>query len=289
LLFYKIPIHVNVMYNASARVIKFTVLLSIFLLGIKFVAYLKTGSLTIFASMADSFFDIVLSTANLLAVRYATKPADSDHHFGHFAIEDIASLVQAGFMTATGLFIASQIFDIGEITNRALGSQLIIISIVINVVIVVMQHFAIKKEESMVMHSERLHYLGDFLLNGVVLLSLYASSPFLDGFFALAISMYIIYNSVKVGRGAYDNLMDKALPEDDEERITQIINEAKGINGYHDIRTRRSGSRRFIQFHLEFDGDLTLREVHKITDALENDIEMQIPNSEVIIHQDCIS
>ena len=85
---------------------------------------------------------------------------------------------------------------------------------------------------------------------------------------------------------AYNNLMDKELEESEVTKIREIISQDTKIKGYHMLKTRRSGSRIFIQFHAEIDKDLPFYSAHKIADNLEHNLLSTFTNAEVIIHQD---
>jgi ferrous-iron efflux pump FieF len=83
--------------------------------------------------------------------------------------------------------------------------------------------------------------------------------------------------------------MDHEIPDEDRQRIIAIVKQETRAIGLHDLRTRRSGSRLFIQFHLELDGELYLREAHQIADKLEQEVAALFEDAEVIIHQDPVS
>jgi ferrous-iron efflux pump FieF len=89
-----------------------------------------------------------------------------------------------------------------------------------------------------------------------------------------------------VARQAIVQLMDQELPDDARARIRQIALAHPQVRSVHDLRTRAAGPDAFVQIHLEMDGDLTLKEAHRVSDAVEADILAAFPQAEVMIHQD---
>ena len=107
-----------------------------------------------------------------------------------------------------------------------------------------------------------------------------------DPLFAIAIALYILYSAWAIFRGALDQLMDRELPEAERRRIREIALSHADVRQIHDLRTRTSGTRSFIQLHLELDGAMTLYRAHVIADTVEAAINQAFPGAEVIIHQD---
>jgi ferrous-iron efflux pump FieF len=135
-----------------------------------------------------------------------------------------------------------------------------------------------------------LHYTGDILVNGAVILALVLTAwlgwNFVDPLFGIAIAGYILYNAWQIASGAFDMLMDRELPEEERTRIRAVIDSHKGVLGIHDLRTRASGPQIFIQCHIELDAEQSLRQAHAIADAVEYDLRAAFPGAEVIVHQD---
>ncbi len=107
-----------------------------------------------------------------------------------------------------------------------------------------------------------------------------------DPLFGLAIAAYILFNARRIARGALDMLMDRELPEAERARIRDIALANPKVRDLHDLRTRSSGRRTFIQVHIEMDGNLTLFDAHSVADEVEAALREAFPGAEVIIHQD---
>ena len=143
---------------------------------------------------------------------------------------------------------------------------------------------------SRVVAADSLHYLSDFLPAAGGMLALGASALFgatiLDSLVSLAAAAWLLRGAWSIGGAAVGALMDRAAPPEIEEKITAIVRAFPEIRGFHDLRTRVSGPRVFIQIHIELDGDLTLREAHEIGARLKRRLLEEIPRSDVIVHKD---
>lgn len=272
----------------------FSVATAVVIIIVKVIAWVYTDSLSLLASLADSLLDVIASLLNLFAVRYALVPADEDHRFGHGKAEDIASFAQSAFIAGSALFIVieavSRSINPQPLQNEGIGIIVMIISIVLTIGLVLFQKYVIAKTNSGVIKADLLHYITDLFVNMMVIISL-LTSMFLniggvDTILSFVIAAYIFKGAWSVGRGAFDNLMDKEMPDTDRAKIMECVLSNKNVRGMHDLRTRISGMSRFIQFHVELDGSMTLRESNKIAHTLEHSLEGLFPNTEVIVHQD---
>ena len=284
-------------HNHSAlntRAIILSVSLSVVLVVLKFYAWNETGSVSVLTSLLDSGMDVLISALNLAAVIYAAKPADDQHSFGHSSIEDIVGLVQATFIAASGLLVIYEsilhFVNPQPVKESALGIGIISISILFALVIVIYQTIISRRTGSVVLKAELLHYGSDLLLNGAVILSLVIASnaayAYVDPLIGLAIATYILHGAWEIGSRSFNNLMDRELEEEMREALKQIIISHSGIRGFHDFKTRRSGSRIFVQCHIEIDASISFMDAHHITDGLEDKLLDILPQAEIILHQD---
>ncbi len=260
----------------------------------KTIAWASTDSSSVLASLIDSLLDIISSFINFLAARYAMQPPDSEHRFGHGKAEDLAVLVQSSFFIISGIFVTiiavKKIITPQELDNSELGVWLVIFSLAISALLMIYQTYVIKSTSSNIIKADRLHYFTDFFTNGAVIVSLFLSiflkSKIVDPIFAIMIAIYMLYEAFKLFKEAFRNLMDHEFTETDKKLLQQIITSHKDVKGFHDLKTRHSGSKPIIQFHLEMDGKVSLYEAHTIAEAVEILIKQKFKNAEVIIHQD---
>ena len=113
--------------------------------------------------------------------------------------------------------------------------------------------------------------------------------PGFDALFAIGISIYILWSAWGIVKQAFDDLMDRELPDEDREKIKKIATAHPEVHGMHDLRSRRSGTTTFIQLHLELDDDLKLIDAHRISDEVEANLLEGYPGVEIIIHIDPVS
>ena len=272
----------------------FSVITALTIIIIKVTAWIYTDSLSLLASLADSILDVIVSIINLAAVHYALQPADDNHRFGHGKAEDIAAFAQSTFIAGSGIFIVieaiSRSINPQPLQNESIGIIVMVLSTIITISLLVFQKYVIKKTNSSVIKADHLHYAMDVAVNILVIISLLVSMfmdiHFLDTIFSFVIAAYIFKGAWSVGRGAFDNLMDKEMSDDERAKIIDCVLAHKEVHGMHDLRTRISGIRKFIQFHVELDGSMTLRDADNIADELESNLEKIFENSEIIVHQD---
>jgi ferrous-iron efflux pump FieF len=261
---------------------------------VKLVAWLLTDSVSLLSSLLDSLLDAAASLVNLVAIRQALVPADREHRFGHGKAEPLASLGQAAFIAGSAVLLLVQalqhLLTPAPVSNTGIGIAVMVFAIAVTLVLVGYQHYVVRRTGSLVVSADELHYRADLILNGAVIVSLVATAElgwlYVDPVFGGAIGLWIIYGAWRVAQKAIVQLMDRELPDDARRRIREIALAHPQVKSVHDLRTRASGPTAFVQIHLEMDGALTLKEAHRISDAVEADILAALPNAEVMIHQD---
>ncbi len=260
----------------------------------KIVAYLMTDSVSLLSTLLDSLLDVAASLLNLVAVRHALTPADHEHRFGHGKAEPLAGLGQAAFISGSAVFL---LFEAGQrlvtphpIENTAVGVAVMAVSIVATVALVIFQRHVIRRTGSVALRADSLHYFGDLLVNGSVIVALLLAAATgwsrIDAVFGILIALYIVHTAGQIARASFDMLMDRELPDDDRRKIRKVVAAQPGVLALHDLRTRAAGPNVFIQLHLEMDGRMSLYDAHAVADAVEKAVVQAYPGAEVIIHQD---
>jgi ferrous-iron efflux pump FieF len=284
------PLRLNLSAGlASVVVAAVLVLLKLWALG-------ETGALSVAASLADSAMDLMMSVGAMAAILYAARPPDEDHAFGHTSAEDIAALGQAIFilvsagviMAAATLRLVSQSPD--SLSSEGRGMAVMGVSIALTLALVLWQGRVARRTGNRVVSADRLHYLGDLLPNIGAILSLWASARYglyqIDSVVALAAGGVMVMGAVRIGKGAFDALMDRRADPGIVQGIAAIAAAWPGVRGFHDLKTRTAGSRVFVNIHIELDGDQPLREAHAIGASLRRAILDRYPQADVIVHKD---
>ncbi len=270
------------------------VLVALILIATKAWAFWKTGSVALMGSMVDSALDFMASLVNLFAIRAALVPPDAEHRFGHGKAEAIAGLFQTSLIFASALFLVwrsgLRILDPVPLEQTELGVAVSILAIFLTFGLVVFQKRVIAKTGSLAITADRLHYVGDLLLNSAVIAALLLSTMggyyAADGFFGIGIAIYIGWNAWAIARQSIDMLMDREFSEQEREEIFNLVLGNKDVKGMHDLKTRRSGPTSFIQMHIELDPKINLKDAHAIADEVEATVGEGFPNAEIIIHTD---
>lgn len=271
-----------------------SVAVALVLIVAKTAAWWLTDSVAILSTLVDSLLDAAASILTLVAVHHAVQPADAEHRFGHGKAEALASLGQAAFVAGSGVLLLAEamrrFFEPKPIGQEYIGIGVMVFSIVLTLVLVLIQRSVIRRTGSLAVRGDALHYAGDLLINGSVIVALGINLVwgwrYADSLFAIAIVAYLLWNAWQIGRQALDQLMDRELSDEDRARIVAIVRAHPATRAVHDLRTRRAGLLTFIQFHLELDPAMPLIRAHEISDAIEAEIHAAYPNAEVIIHQD---
>lgn len=273
-----------------------SVSVAIVLVLVKTTTWWRSDSVAMLGSLTDSGLDFAASLITLLAVRTAITPADEAHRFGHGKAEALSGLFQAALMATAAMFLTLN--SLGRLwgptyvdaTDTMIGVS--VFAIALSLVLVKFQAYVIKKTGSIAVAGDHLHYKGDILLNlAVVAAALFAMNDMFlaDGFIGLAIGAYILWSAFGVARPATDMLMDREFPVEERELIFNTVMESPGVLGLHDLRTRASGRDKFIQMHIEVNGDLTVRKAHFIADEVEATLGEMFPEAEILIHVDPLS
>lgn len=264
------------------------------LIAVKLVAWGLTGSVALLSTLIDSTLDAAASLINLWAVRHALTPADQEHRFGHGKAEPLAGLGQAAFILGSGALLLAQAVNRLQhpvaVTNADIGTAVMAFSIVLTVLLVRFQKYVLSKTRSVAISADSLHYTGDVLMNGAVIVSLligqFLGWTFADPLFAIGIGGYLLWSAWAIALNSLDMLMDRELPDEDRQRIRDLTLAVPDVRGMHDLRTRLSGQQGFIQLHLALDDDLPLIKAHAIADRVEAAILAAFPHFDVLIHQD---
>lgn len=267
---------------------------ALLLIVLKLIAWGLTDSVALLSSLVDSLLDGFASLVMLLAVRQSLTPADREHRFGHGKAEPLAALAQASLITGSAVFLVVEalrrLVDPEPIAHGDLGVAIMVFSLVATFALTRFQNYVVARTGSVAIRSDALHYLSDLLMNAAVILALVLTSrvglTYADPILALGIAAFILRSAFRIGRDAYDMLMDRELPDEERRRILDLVRQYPEVLGVHDLKTREAGRTAFIQLHLEIDGSMTLYRAHAIADAVEAELQTAYPGAEVTIHQD---
>ena len=281
------------MFSTTSGAVKLSLIVVIGLTGLKVAVAVITGSISIFAQAADSFFDLFAVAITFFAVGIAAKPADEEHPFGHGKVEDIAAIVQAVLiLTVGGLIIYSAIRRIitgvtVELTEIGIGVMLVSI-----IASIFLSRHLLKVSQatgSIALEANARNIAADVYSAAGVLVGLaavrFTGLSILDPIVALVVALVILKAAYDILRKSFGGLIDVRLPQAEEDEIRSCIMEHGGeLVGFHELRTRRAGNQRFIEFHLVMPKNASVEEAHRVCDHLEQEIENRLQHTSVTIH-----
>ena len=267
---------------------------AVILVSLKTWATWKTGSTAMLGSLADSALDLIASLATLTGVWIASQPADEDHRFGHGKAEALAAIFQVMLISLSAFGIATrailQLAEGQQTQAAAEGIGVSVVAIVLTFALLGWQRYVMNRTRSLAIKTDHLHYKSDLLLNLAVIAALvldqFAGLRGADPAFGLAIAAWLAWGAFNAARDAVDDLMDREWPEDKRLAFVEAAAKHPELSNLHDLRTRTSGHRDFVQFHVDLPGTMTVEEAHDIIERVEEDLCGQFPDMELLIHID---
>ena len=267
---------------------------ALLLLGMKAWAVWTTGSTAMLGSLADTALDLIASVATLAGVWIAARPADEDHRFGHGKAEALAAMFQVVLISISAVGLAAravQQWIAGGRTEAAQdGIVVSAIAMVATLALIAYQRFVIARTGSIAIATDHVHYQSDLFLNLAVIAALaldqYGGVAGADPVFALAIAAWLAWGAWRASQAAIEQLMDREGPEEKRQRFVEIAARHPELERLHDLRTRTSGMRDFVQFHVDLPGSMTVDQSHAIIDRVEHALCREFPNLELLIHID---
>jgi len=276
------------------RAARYSIFTALTLAIMKFVVGLMTGSLAVIASAVDSLLDIVMSGVNFLAIRQAEQPADAGHSFGHGKYETLATLLQSLVISASGGWIlleAIRRLNAGDIKVQQIGNGVIVLAISVAASFGISRYLRRvgKTTDSSALQADALHFAMDIYTNGALLAGLiilsFVDAPWLDPVMSLLVALYILKEALSLARHALRDMLDAELPDEVRNEVLRLVNEHHGeLLDIHNLRTRRAGSQKLMDFHLTVCKHLTVQAAHDLADHLEEVIAKEIRGANVTIH-----
>jgi cation diffusion facilitator family transporter len=264
------------------------------LIAIKLAAGAITGSIAILTEAVHSLIDLVASVVAFVSVRKADEPADAEHPYGHEKVESLAAtiegmliLIGAGIIVyeATHRLVAG-----AEVERLGVGIAVMGFSVIANLVVSTVLARQARDHDSPALEGDAAHLRTDALtsfgvLAGLALVEVTGVVAF-DSITALIVAAAIVTAGLRIIRRSSGVLVDEALPDAEMDRIEAAIAAARTpeVAGYHKLRARRAGSRRYIDLHVQYRSGTSLERAHELAHQMRAEIEADISRAEVLIH-----
>jgi cation diffusion facilitator family transporter len=266
------------------------------LIALKLAAAAITGSVAILSEALHSMIDLIASVIAFVSVRRADEPADVEHPYGHEKLESLAASIE-GMLILVGaaliVYEAVHRLVIGaEVDRLGIGIAVLGFSAAANVFVSLFLRRQARRHSSPALAGDAAHLGTDALtslgvLVGLALVQITGANA-IDSAVAIAVAVVIVGSGVRIMRRSASALVDEAPPPGEMDRIEETIARAReGVSeivGYHKLRARTAGRRRYIELHLQFRGGTSLERAHELAHQLRDAIEADLGNAEVLIH-----
>ena len=282
------------MIDFARRAALASVATAILLGALKGWAAWKTGSVAVLASLADSVLDLVASLVTLAGVHWAAQPADREHRFGHGKAEALAALFQVAVIAVSASAIlwraVERLIAQEASVSPEYGIGVSVLAIVVTLALTSYQRSVIRRTRSIAIGADHVHYQSDLMLNAAVIAALvlenYMGLGGADPVFGIAIALWLFFGAGRASLAAIDQLMDKEWPEEKRLRFVEVAARHPALKGLHDLRTRTSGARDFVQFHIWMDPKLSVQAAHDVIEDIERALAAEFPGTEILVHID---
>ena len=281
------------MFRTKTGAAGLSVLSNTLLILLKLVAGILSGSVSIIAEAIHSGIDLLAALIAFVCLRIAGRPADREHPFGHGKVENVSGTIEAVLIFVAAIFIIYEAINriIAEaiVEYLSIGIAVMAISVVVN--IIVSRHLLriARDSDSIALEADARHLTADVYTSLGVLVGLVVVQVtglnILDPIIAIGVSIFILRAAYNLTRRAFPPLIDVRLPEDEEALIESTMSEHMGeLVGFHELRTRKAGSERYIELHVTMARDASIERAHSLCDHLEEDIRSRLPHTHVTIH-----
>jgi cation diffusion facilitator family transporter len=265
------------------------------LIVLKLAAGAITGSVAIITEAMHSSVDLIASIVAFVSVRQADKPADADHPYGHDKFENLAAAIEALLiLVGAGVIIFESVRRLStqhtDVDHLGIGIAVIAISVVVNVLVSGLLARRGRETDSPALEGDAAHLRTDAATSAGVLFGLLlvqvTGATWLDPVVALMVAGAIVSAGVRLLMRASRVLVDEALPPDELAAVREEIEQfgSRGVRGYHKLRARRAGSRRYVDLHVQFAAGTTLEDAHETAHRLQDAIRERLRGADVLIH-----
>ena len=262
---------------------------------LKLIAGIVSGSISIISEAIHSLSDFLASVLTFFAVMRSSEPADKNHPYGHGRYEDMSGFIEGGLIVFAAVFIIYEagkklFFGFSMEAENILGISVMAFAVVANFLVSKYLFFVAKKSGSVSLYADGEHLRTDIwsslgVLAGLVLIKL-TGITILDPVIAIIVALFILHTGVKISKTTLNNLLDGSLPAEDLTEIENVIKsfEKEGVIGFKNLKSRRVGPSKEIEFTLLFPEDMTIACCHGFCDDIEEKIAEKLGACSISIH-----
>jgi cation diffusion facilitator family transporter len=264
------------------------------LILLKVIAGTVTGSVAILTEAVHSSIDLVASVVAYFSVRKAGEPADETHRYGHEKVENLAAAIEAILILVGSAVIAFEairkLIRHGHVRTLGVGIGVVAFSIAVNLAVSTLLSRRARRTGSPALEADAAHLRTDAATSLGVLVALalvkLTGAQWLDSAVALAVAAAIVFTGIRLLTRSSRVLVDESLPAAEVAAIREAIEAfgPGGVVGYHELRTRRAGSRRYVDLHVQFRRGTSLEDAHRTAHELQDTIAARLRDVDVLIH-----
>jgi cation diffusion facilitator family transporter len=267
---------------------------------IKLVVGVLIGSVSVISESIHSGVDLLAAAIALFAVKTSGKPADSDHPFGHGKVENISGTIEAILIFGAAAWIIYEaihkLLRPSPLETLGWGIAVMLISSVANYLISRKLMQVGTETDSVALIADAWHLRTDVYTSAGVMVGLgciwlgtilfpSVSLEWIDPVAAMLVALLIIKAAYDLTLQSGRDLLDTSLPASEESIIRDSVAQfSHSTTDMHHLRTRKAGSRRFIEFHLRVDPQMSIENAHKLSHSVAALIEERLPGAAVNIH-----
>jgi len=281
----------NDVMQGRASLTKFawlSILAAVGTIALKTTAYFLTGSVGLLSDAIESLVNLAGAVMALTMLTIAARPADEDHVYGHAKAEYFASVTEGIliFGAAIGIMTAAvqRLINPHPLEQLGIGLGVSIVASVVNFIVSRILLTTGKKQQSITLEADAHHLMTDVwtsvgVIGGVAIAGVTGWSV-LDPVIAILVALNIIWTGFKLVRRSVSGLMDESLPEDDQHKIKNVMNNYRDMGiEFHALRTRQAAARRFMSVHVLVPGSMTVHDAHHILEDFESDVRAALGNA----------
>jgi cation diffusion facilitator family transporter len=278
----------------KARTAALSVISNTGLILLKVIAGTVTGSVAILTEAVHSSIDLVASVVAFFSVRKAGEPADDSHRYGHQKIENLSAAIEGLLILVGSAAIAFEairhLLRHTELRTVWLGIVVAAVSVIVNLIVSSIVARNGRRTRSPALEGDAAHLRTDAMTSAAVFVGLVlvkvTDAQWIDPAIALAVAAAILSTGARLLSRASRVLVDEALPPEEIEVIRAAIEEfaPRGVVGYHELRTRSAGARRYIDLHVQFRSGTSLEDAHRTAHELQDTIGTRLMGADVLIH-----
>lgn len=265
----------------------------VFVLVLKILAAVWTASLILLSDALESVVNVVAAAVAAGAIRYGSRPADSNHPWGHAKIEYFSAGIEGTLVALAAVTIGWQaVVRFGaepRLPRLGAGLAVSLLATLANLGLSGYLARVGRRHRSPALQVDALHVRSDVWTSVAAYLGFgvaWVTGRWeLDAIVALAVAGHILIAGLKAMRTSFGGLMDEGLPPAERAEIAALVAaEGPPVVEYHDLRARRTGADLFVEFHLVVEGATEVLAAHEICDRLEAAVRERHPGAHVTIH-----